>query len=204
MVLLVGLVAMGYVKTRQVVYQANGTVTLLMPPDQRTPNVFTAFNPGLIETAGLLARNASDGQTRAEFASRHLGSYTAVLTKSGNQWEPTFDTPTVDIIARDHDPDRAQRTFEAVVEHMSRTLARWQTERGVTEPRQINTSLTGATAAAVPLPLNDKRALAAVLLLIVGAEVIVIRRVRGRERRRRAMPSSVTAMQRSVAKSVTG
>ncbi len=191
-VLLVGLLAIGYVMTRPPIYEAHGTVTLLVPADRRSPNIFRGFSSSLIETAGLLARNAADGQTRAEIANQHLGPYTAVLTNRGNQWQAIYDAPTVDIVARDHDPGRAQRTFAAVAEHMTRTLVRWQEERRVPPSTQIGTALTGATTDAVPLSIKRKRSLGAVLILTMGAEFFALRRARSWMRRRRGAPSLVS------------
>ncbi|MBL7501231.1 hypothetical protein I6A84_28950 [Frankia sp. CNm7] len=182
-----------FVHTRPPTYEAHGTVTLLVPANQRAPNIFSAFSSSLIQTAGLLADNASSGATRAEMNRAGLGGYTAMLTNTGDQWQAVYDTPTVDIVARDRDPDRAQRTFEAVAAFVSATLDRWQDESGVGEHSRITSAVTGATATAVPLLVNTKRAYAALLAGFLMAETMAARYARRRRPAGRAGAGPVRA-----------
>lgn len=174
-----------YIEHSPHAYQDSGIVIFIPPRSAVNPNPFAVSSNSLIETAGVIALEATGVQGRRTILQAG-GNADFDITPANlyNLEYPDYGDPYVTVEATSTNRARTQRTFVTVVQFLVDQLAKRQTKSGVVKRNRITAHLIGGSA---PVIQNGSRVrvlagLAALALVAIFSVVNFLDNVRLRRR----------------------
>jgi O-antigen ligase len=170
-------------------YFASSFVTLVLPTSLSQRNALSESSTGLVETAGVLARDTDLGLAGAvvgDVSLLDMGISQGAMVRQlnhGGQWASDFTDPFVNVQVVDRSPDAVVQRMDAMVAQLRDDLDRRESSFGVRPDSRIRLLVSPVAPRIIQATGHRTLATAAVLLLGFATTAAVGAWMLGRKRR---------------------
>ena len=178
---LLTLAGLAWVTQHQPVYATQFNIVLLPPEQEDVPNQLRDGPYSLAEVAGVVAVEVGEERpvptASPDTTLYGVGEVSAIQVRvpnRGNQWQPQYTSPYLDVQVVDSSPDAVRAQADEVVSRVAESLARRQQELGLPRSAWVTSLPSSADPVVFPVAGSRPRALLAVTVVGVGGTAMLV------------------------------